>query len=45
MSISLQALCDKRDQLASSLARVEDLRPGFLTARFRKCGKRNCHCA
>jgi hypothetical protein len=21
------------------------LRPGFLTARFRKCGKLNCHCA
>lgn len=45
MTISLQALRDRRDQLAASLARVEDLRPGFLTARFRKCGKPNCHCA
>src|SRR6266513_2882848 len=45
MTISLQALGDKRDQLVASLARVDDLRPGFLTARFRKCGKPNCHCA
>jgi hypothetical protein len=45
MNSSLQALREKRDQLAASLGRVEDLRPGFLTARFRKCGKPNCHCA
>jgi len=45
MAISLQALRDRRDQLAASLARVDDLRPGFLSARFRKCGKPNCHCA
>jgi hypothetical protein len=45
MTISLQALREKRDQIAASLATVEDLRPGFLTARFRKCGKPNCHCA
>ena len=45
MAISLQALRDRRDQLTASLARVDDLRPGFLTARFRKCGKPNCHCA
>src|SRR5882672_8750776 len=45
MTLSLQALRDRRDQLAASLARVDDLRPGFLTARFRKCGKPNCHCA
>jgi hypothetical protein len=45
MTTSLQALRDKRDQLAASLADVDDLRPGFLTARFRKCGKPNCHCA
>jgi hypothetical protein len=44
MTISLQALRDKRDQLAASLAHIDDLRPGFLTARFRKCGKLNCHC-
>src|ERR1700720_2475676 len=45
MTTSLQALLDKRHQLATSLAHVEDLRPGVLTARFRKCGKPNCHCA
>src|SRR5580704_12348056 len=45
MTISLQALRDRRDQLAASLAQIDDLRPGFLTARFRKCGKPNCHCA
>ncbi len=45
MTTPLQALRDKRDQLAASLAHVDDLRPGFLTARFRKCGKLNCHCA
>src|ERR1700737_4106637 len=45
MTISLKTLRDRRDQLAASLARVDDLRPGFLTARFRKCGKPNCHCA
>ncbi len=45
MTTSLQALRDRRDQLTASLAHVEDLRPGFLTARFRRCGKPNCHCA
>ena len=45
MTTSLEALREKRDQLTASLARIEDLRPGFLTARFRKCGKANCHCA
>src|ERR1700723_1376467 len=45
MTTSLQALLDKRHQLATSLAHVEALRPGFLTGRFRKCGKPNCHCA
>ena len=45
MTTSLEALRAKRDQLTASLAHVEDLRPGFLTARFRKCGKPNCHCA
>jgi|SRR5579864_2685532 hypothetical protein len=45
MNSSLEALREKRDQLTASLARIDDLRPGFLTARFRKCGKLNCHCA
>ncbi|HEX2715154.1 MAG TPA: DUF6788 family protein [Candidatus Acidoferrales bacterium] len=45
MAMSVEALRAKRDQLTASLAHIEDLRPGFLTARFRKCGKPNCHCA
>lgn len=45
MTTSLEALREKRNQLTASLAQVGDLRPGFLTARFRKCGKPNCHCA
>ena len=44
MTISLETLRDRRNQLAASLARVDDLRPGVLTARYRKCGKPNCHC-
>jgi hypothetical protein len=45
MTTSLKALRDKREQLTASLTRIDDLRPGFLTARFRRCGKPNCHCA
>ena len=45
MTTSLEALLEKRDQLTASLSQLDDLRPGFLTARFRKCGKPNCHCA
>src|SRR6266704_1939471 len=45
MTTSLEALQEKRDQLTESLAQLDDWRPGFLTARFRKCGKANCHCA
>ena len=45
MTISLKALHEKREQLKAGLAQINDLRPGSLTARFRKCGKPNCHCA
>ena len=45
MTTPLKALREKRDQLTANLAHIDDLRPGFLTARFRKCGKPNCHCA
>src|SRR5580692_7038762 len=45
MSIPFKALHDKREQLKADLAQISDLRPGSLTARFRKCGKPNCHCA
>ena len=43
--ITLEALREKREQLTASLAQIDDLRPGFLTVRFRRCGKPNCHCA
>ena len=42
---TLEAWREKCDQLTASLIRIDDLRPGFLTARFRRCGKPNCHCA
>src|SRR6202021_3742589 len=45
MTTTLRALRDKRAQIAARLADIDDLRPGVLTARFRKCGKPNCHCA
>ena len=45
MNISLKALHQKREQLKAGLAQISDLRPGSLTARFRRCGKPNCHCA
>lgn len=45
MTTALKALQEKRALITARLAQVDDLRPGFLTARFRKCGKPNCHCA
>lgn len=42
---SLQQLETERERLKSKLSRVEDMRPGSLVGRFRKCGKANCHCA
>src|ERR1700747_2749137 len=45
MTAALKALRDKRASITTRLAQIDDLRPGFLTARFRKCGKPNCHCA
>jgi hypothetical protein len=45
MTIPFKALHDKREQLKTDLAQISDLRPGSLTARFRKFGKPNCHCA
>lgn len=45
MTATLKALREKRAQITARLADIEDLRPGVLTARFRKCGKPNCHCA
>jgi len=45
MTTTLKALREKRALITARLAQIDDLRPGFLTARFRKCGKSNCHCA
>src|ERR1700741_329733 len=45
MTTTLKALRDKRALITARLTQIYDLRPGFLTARFRKCGKPNCHCA
>jgi hypothetical protein len=45
MTTALKALGDKRALITTRLAQIDDMRPGFLTARFRKCGKPNCHCA
>jgi hypothetical protein len=45
MAVPIKTLQEKREQLKAGLAQVNDLRRGSLTARFRKCGKPNCHCA
>jgi hypothetical protein len=42
---SLAQLEAQRDQLKLDLAALNDLRPGSLVERYRKCGKPNCHCA
>jgi hypothetical protein len=36
---------ERRSQIREQLATIGDLRPGSLVARYRKCGKPNCHCA
>ena len=45
MPVPVKTLQQRREQLKAGLAQVNDLRRGSLTARFRKCGKPNCHCA
>jgi hypothetical protein len=42
---TLKTLQEKREKLKAGLAQINDLRRGSLTARFRKCGKPNWHCA
>lgn len=39
---SLEKRCH---EIRTELAALGDLRPGSLVARYRKCGKPNCHCA
>lgn len=41
----IQKLQQRRDQLRAELIQVGDMRPGSLVERYRRCGKRNCHCA
>ncbi|HUD98335.1 MAG TPA: DUF6788 family protein [Bryobacteraceae bacterium] len=42
---SLDDLQRERSRLQGALTQMDDLRPGSLVARFRKCGKPTCHCA
>ena len=42
---SLENLQKRRQEVLSELAAIDDLRPGSLVERYRKCGKPNCHCA
>ena len=41
----LEQLRQRRDELNSKLMEVGDMRPGSLTARYRRCGEENCRCA
>ena len=43
--LDFEAILARRDEVFRQLASLGDLRPGSLVARFRKCGKPNCHCA
>jgi hypothetical protein len=45
MPQSLDDLQRERSRLQVALTQVQDLRPGSLVERFRKCGKPSCHCA
>ena len=40
-----EMLRKRRDEIREELATIGDLRPGSLVGRYRKCGKRSCHCA
>ena len=41
----LTELGRRRREIQDQLATLDDLRPGSLTPRYRKCGKLTCHCA
>ena len=41
----VQQLEQQRDELRRQLAAIDDMRPGTLRERFRRCGKPNCRCA
>ena len=42
---TINGLVTRRRELLDEIAAIGDLRPGSLKARFRRCGKPNCHCA
>jgi len=41
----LGELRGRREALKRELAGVDEMRPGALVGRYRKCGKPSCHCA
>lgn len=41
----LGELTGRREALKRELAGVDEMRPGALVGRYRKCGKASCHCA
>jgi hypothetical protein len=45
MAVPLAELEAQRDGLKVQISALRDLRPGSLVERYRKCGKRTCHCA
>lgn len=45
MTPSLDDLRRERSRLQLTLSQMDNLRPGSLVDRFRKCGKPTCHCA
>ena len=40
----LEHLEKRRADLKAQMARMDDLRPGSLVERYRRCGKPGCHC-
>ena len=43
--MDVKGLDTRREEIRRELASIGDLRPGSLFERYRKCGKRGCHCA
>ena len=41
----LERMRQRRDELKSQLLGLGEMRPGSLSARYRRCGKANCRCA
>jgi hypothetical protein len=45
MPDDIPSLESSRDSLVRGFAQLQDMRPGSVSAVFRRCGKPNCHCA